>query len=640
MTKTERALDLICLGRAAVDLYGEQIGAPLQDVDTFTKSLGGCAANVAVGASRQGLRTAMLTRVGDEQMGRFVTATLHKEGVHTGAVSVDPERLTGLVLLSIRDVANFPLIFYRTDCADMALRAQHVDPDFIASSRALLLTGTHLSTEGVRAASLSAAEAARAAGTQVVLDIDYRPVLWRLTGHGRGDERYVPSSAVTEVLQDVLPMCDLVVGTEEELHIAGGSDDTLAALRAVRDLTSAPIVLKRGHQGCIVYEGAIPEALESGTVGEAFEVDVLNVLGAGDAFLSGFLRGWLQGEGFEAAARYGNACGALVVSRHACAPAIPTRQELDDYLDRPSRKARIDQDPRLDRLHWVTTRPKPPQALCVLAFDHRRQLEDLVDSLELPRSKIAPLKRVIVQGAARACQQAGLSVPGVIVDGQYGQAVLDSCTGPQWWVARPIEQSADPGLAFEGDPNVELELRSWPSDQVVKCLVHPVVTDAALRTWQDARLVRLFRACQKMQRRLLIEVLPRARPGAPVDPELLPEVLERLYDLGIQPDWWKLPPPKDDDIWRQLDALIAARDPHCHGVLVLGLAAPQAVVSHSLERAGAHALCRGFAVGRTIFFEPAKQWLTERIDDEALIEAVASSLQALIEAFRRGRQAG
>lgn len=640
MTKTEPLFDLICLGRAAVDLYGEQIGSPLEDVSSFSKSLGGCAANIAVGAARQGLKTAMLTRVGDEHMGRFVQAELHSEGVDTRCVSIDSERLTGLVLLSIRDKAHFPLVFYREDCADMALSVEHVDPEFIASARALLLTGTHLSTPGVRAASQAAVVAAKKAGTKVVLDVDYRPVLWRLTGPGRGEDRYVPSAAVTAVLQDLLPDCDLIVGTEEEIQIAGGAQVLAQALKNIRRLSDAPIVLKRGSKGCTVFDGPILPDLTGGIEGEVFEVEVLNVLGAGDAFMAGFLRGWLQDDSFEVAACFGNACGALVVSRHACAPAIPTRLELDTYLERPSPRGRIDQDQGLERLHWVQTRAPVPQELCVLAFDHRRQFESLVEDLGLSFDTIAPLKSLIADGAARAAARHGLLNPGVIVDAQYGRAVLDRVSGfgGSWWIARAIELSGDTCLGYIGDPNVELELRAWPSTHVVKCLIHPVLSDAALTKWQQARIVRLARACRRLQRSLMLEILPKATAGGAVDSELSVPVMQSLYDLGVQPELWKLPAPQHDEGWRSLSAVIEANDPYCQGVLVLGLHADEAALTESIGCAAAHPICRGFAVGRTIFFEPARSWLSGSSSSEDLVAAVAQRFGTMIEAFRGGKE--
>ena len=234
-----RRFDVICMGRAAVDLYGEQIGSRLEDMLTFTKYLGGSPANTSVGAARLGLKPAMLTRVGDEHHGRFVRETLMAEGVDVSHVTTDAKRLTALVFLGIQDKETFPLIFYRDNCADMAVSPDDFDADFIASSKALLLSGTHLSQPMTYESCRKAMTLAKAAGTRVVLDIDYRPVLWGLTSPGMGEQRFVPSSEVSAHLQTVIGQCDLVVGTEEEIHIAGGSTDTLSALRRLRELTAA-----------------------------------------------------------------------------------------------------------------------------------------------------------------------------------------------------------------------------------------------------------------------------------------------------------------------------------------------------------------------------------------------------------------
>eukprot|EP01136_Pigoraptor_vietnamica_P010690 Opistho-1_new@48631 len=192
-----RAFDVICMGRAAVDLYGEQIGGRLEDMQSFTKYLGGSPANTAVGVARLGLRPAMLTRVGDEHNGRFVRETLSAEGVDVSHVRTDPKRLTALVFLGIQDQETFPLVFYRDNCADMGISAEDVDAAFIASSLALLLSGTHLSQPSTYDACRKAITLARQAGTRVVLDIDYRPVLWGLTSPGMGEQRFVPSGEVS-----------------------------------------------------------------------------------------------------------------------------------------------------------------------------------------------------------------------------------------------------------------------------------------------------------------------------------------------------------------------------------------------------------------------------------------------------------
>jgi len=234
-----RELDVITIGRASVDLYGQQIGGRLEDMASFAKSVGGSPTNIAIGAARLGLRTGLITRVGREQFGSFILEQLAREGVATRGVTVDPERLTALAILGVKSDHEFPLLFYRDNCADMALCEADVDPAYVASSGALQISGTHLTRDGVRAASLKAVAAARAAGRKVAFDIDYRPNLWGLGGHDSGAERYRESEAVTAVLQTVIADCDLIVGTEEEIHIAGGSRDSHEALCNLRAGSSA-----------------------------------------------------------------------------------------------------------------------------------------------------------------------------------------------------------------------------------------------------------------------------------------------------------------------------------------------------------------------------------------------------------------
>jgi 5-dehydro-2-deoxygluconokinase len=178
MNAAVKRLDVICIGRVAVDLYAQQIGSRLEDVASFAKYLGGSSGNVAFGTAIQGLKSAMLARVGDEHNGRFLRETLNRAGVDTEYLITDKSRLTALVMLGIKDQETFPLIFYRDNCADMALTPDDISEEYIASSRALAVTGTHLSHANTRAAVLKALEYARRHGLRTALDIDYRPVLW------------------------------------------------------------------------------------------------------------------------------------------------------------------------------------------------------------------------------------------------------------------------------------------------------------------------------------------------------------------------------------------------------------------------------------------------------------------------------
>jgi len=329
---TGRALDVVCLGRFAVDFYAQQIGARLEDVTSFAKYLGGSSANTAFGCARLGLKAGLISRIGDDANGHFLVETIAREGCDTSHVSVDPTRLTGAVVLGIKDKDTFPLIFMRENCADMAIAEDDVEEAYIAGARALLITGTHFSTAYINRISNLALDRARRNDVRTVLDIDYRPVLWGLTRRGDGETRFIASDGVTAHLQSILPKIDLAIGTIEEFNIAGGSTDIIASLRKVRALTAATLVVKRGPMGCAVIDGAIPASLDDAFNGRGVEVEVLNVLGAGDAFSAGFLSGWVRGEDYDACTRYANACGALVVSRHGCSPAMPTRAELDHFL--------------------------------------------------------------------------------------------------------------------------------------------------------------------------------------------------------------------------------------------------------------------------------------------------------------------
>ena len=199
MTKT---LDLITIGRSSVDLYGAQIGGCLEDMGSFNKHLGGSPTNIAAGTARLGLRSALITRVGDEHMGRFIREELEREGVDTDGVTTDPERLTALMLLGIRDQEQFPLIFYRENCADMALHEDDIDPGFIARAHAVVATGTHLSHPRTEAAVLKALKLARENGAQTALDIDYRPNLWGLSGNRNELHAVIPPKANRKVQRD------------------------------------------------------------------------------------------------------------------------------------------------------------------------------------------------------------------------------------------------------------------------------------------------------------------------------------------------------------------------------------------------------------------------------------------------------
>ena len=621
--------DVITIGRSSVDLYGAQVGGRLEEMGSFNKYIGGSPTNIACGTARLGLKSAIITAVGNEHMGRFIKEQLQKEGVSIQGVKTDPERLTALVLLGIRDNEQFPLIFYRENCADMGLTPEDIDAHFIASASCICATGTHLSHSQVEAATLKALRIARENKIKTALDIDYRPNLWGVAGHGEGESRFVESEQVTKKLQSTLGLFDLIVGTEEEFHIAGGTIDTIEALRNVRKISNATLICKRGPMGAAAFEGEIPDSLDEGQTGPGFKIDVFNVLGAGDGFMSGLLRGWLTGKQWPVALTYANACGALAVSRHGCTPAYPSWDELQFFLNRGIINTELRNDPELAQIHWSTNRPNRQNPLekpsvRIFAFDHRSQMQDIDGATP---TKIALFKKLCLQAAIQiSAHNDGF---GILCDERLGKETLYQASDYNLWIGRPAELPGSHPLRFE--PQIGLDcggLAEWPRNHIVKCLcfAHPD-DEAAMWDVQLEQLLRLYTASRRNNLEFLLEIIP-SKIGK-VNDETTAQVMRRFYAAGIFPDWWKLEPTNSQSAWQNITQLIQQNDPHIQGIVILGLEASEEVLAHSFSVAAQQPFVRGFAVGRTIFAESAKSWMSGKIDDSQAIREMSQKFKRL-----------
>ena len=623
---SEPRLDVITIGRSSVDLYGSQVGGRLEDMASFSKAVGGSPTNIAIGAARLGLKSGLITRVGDEHMGRFIREQCMREGVDPSGIHTDATRLTSLVILGIRDDKTFPLIFYRDNCADSALDESDIDEAFIASAKAIVVTGTHFARAQNAAAQRLAMQFARKHGRKIAFDIDYRPNLWGLAGHGAGEERYIKSDQVSEHLKGILPDCDLIVGTEEELMIAGGVDDPYGALKAVRGLSQATIVMKRGPMGCVVFTGPIPPSIEDGIKGPGFPVEVYNVLGAGDAFMSGLLRGWLRDEPLETCCAYANAGGAFAVSRLLCSAEYLTWTELQHFLRVGSPHRALRHDATLNHIHWATTRSAQAPGIKALAIDHRAQLEKIADDCGAPRERISVFKRLAVDAAAAVAQ--GRPGFGMLLDGKYGRDALFRAVDHNFWIGRPVEAPGSRPLDFEDGGSLAAKLLEWPLAHTIKCLCFYHPGDAAeMKARQDRELLRVHDAARSLGRELLIEII--AGKNGPIHDRTVADVLAHLYALGIRPDWWKLEAQATLTAWNEIAGVIGANDAWCRGIMLLGLEAPEAELARAFVIARQCGLVKGFAVGRTIFVAPARDWMAGKIGDSEATRQMAGAFARL-----------
>jgi 5-dehydro-2-deoxygluconokinase len=609
-------LDVITIGRCSVDLYGQQIGGPLEDVSTFRKAVGGCPANIAIGVARLGLKVGFISRVGDEQMGRFILAELEREGVDTVGVRVDRERLTALVILGVRDDKSFPMIFVRENCADAALEEHDIDDDFVASASAIVVTGTHLAKPNTDAAQRKAIRIAKSHGRRVVFDVDYRPNLWGLAGHSAGAERYIRSDTVTAHLQAILGDCDLIVGTDEEIRILGGSEFTLEALGKIRTLSPATIVLKRGPMGCTVFAEAIPACIEDGISGPGFPVEVYNVLGAGDAFMSGFLSGWLRSEPLERCCSYANACGAIAVSRLMCSAEYPTSAELAHFLEHGSAHGALRKDLGLSHIHHATTRRPTAAHLRILAIDHGGQsLESVARELGADPMRIPHCNRLAVEAVAEmAVRRPGF---GVFLDGELDRDALFRAADLDLWIARRFPHGRPDALA--------LNPLEWPVTQIVRVVANARGDGRTSIGAQLAEIQRVAALCLAQGRELLIEALP---PGE----QSISNFLATLYEIGVKPDWWLIEALRDQEGWRGAADTVATHDSYCRGFIV---ASPSGEDQDDLAHTAVHPMVKGFVAGGALFRPAIGDWLSGRTNDATARRAIARTFGERVEAWDR-----
>ncbi len=307
-------LDVLTMGRVGVDIYPLQIGVGLEDVQTFGKYLGGTATNVAVAAARYGRRSAVITRTGDDPFGRFVHRALAGYGVEDRFVTAVPDLPTPVTFCEIFPPDDFPLYFYRYPKApDLEITPEDLDYEAIRTAGVFWVTVTGLSVEPSRSATLAALEARGRAGI-TVLDLDWRPMFW-------------PSPAAARpLIQAALQHVTVAVGNLEECETAVGEREPVAAAKALRDLGVDLAVVKQGPRGVLAVD-------PTGSVEVApVPVEVVNGLGAGDAFGGALCHGLLAGWETARIMRFANAAGAIVASRLACSAAMPTAAEVEAVL--------------------------------------------------------------------------------------------------------------------------------------------------------------------------------------------------------------------------------------------------------------------------------------------------------------------
>jgi len=321
-----KTYDFAAIGRLCIDLNANEINRPMEETRTFTKYVGGSPANICIGMSRLGLRTAFIGKIANDQMGRYIQSYLTENGIDTRNVVVDRTgAVTGLAFTEIKSPTDCSILMYRDNAADLLLSPSEVSEALLADTKLFLISGTALAQSPSREAVLQSLTYARKHGAVVAFDLDYRPYTWK-----SDEETAVYYSLAAE-------KCDILIGTREEFDrmerfdANPARDDRVTASKWF-DSRASLVVIKHGQAGSIAYakDGSSHRA-------KSYPAKVVKTFGAGDSYAAAFLYGLMQGWSIERSMEYGSAAACIVISSHSCSDAMPRAAEIQEYIERCER---------------------------------------------------------------------------------------------------------------------------------------------------------------------------------------------------------------------------------------------------------------------------------------------------------------
>lgn len=321
-----KPLDFVAIGRLCIDLNANEINRPMEETVTFTKYVGGSPANITIGMARLGLKTAFIGKIANDQMGRFINDYLRRNNIETTNVVTDHTgAVTGLAFTEIKSPTDCSILMYRDNVADLKLTPGEVREDVIARTKVLLISGTALAKSPSREAVFQALSYAKKHGAVIAFDLDFRPYTWNSP-----EETAVYYNLAAE-------KCDIILGTREEFDLMERFDhnpersDRVTAAKWF-DHSAKIVIIKHGKEGSIAYtrDGV-------GHRAKSFPAKVVKTFGAGDSYAAGFLYGIMQGWTIEKSMEFGSAAACIVISSHSCSDAMPTAEQVHDYIERCNR---------------------------------------------------------------------------------------------------------------------------------------------------------------------------------------------------------------------------------------------------------------------------------------------------------------
>jgi len=594
-----KEFDLICLGCVAVDLYAEQLYCDLSEVQTYRQYLGGSCANVAVGAARLGLKTVVVSRVGQDALGHFIRKELSGYNVDTRWLKISDKHKTSLMLLSINPPDKFTQLNYRDNCADLHLLERDCEEALFNQARALFISGENFATVQMRNVSQYAIQLAKNAEQKVILDVSYVEESW-----SEASKR-----SVSEHYQFFLSQCDVIIATENELSIVIGKLSVDAALRKLRELTSAIVLLKQEGQSCIVFDvnSLIPVTIPG------YETKILNTLGAGDAFVSGFISGYLSGCDIVDSSKRANAACALIVTKHSCAPEMPELGEIEKLI-LPDTISKID---IFSRTQKHRQKNESSMSLCMLAFDHRYYFKE---NNELTNEKIQAFKELIYASFLKSdAHRLNRDIQsGVIVDDAFSINTLREESDSI--ICVPIESANTQFLSWSNQRDLYSQILHRPKRWWVKVKVK-LESDMSIAQLehQVIMLSHLQEVCDSLDRTLVLDLATTNVLWA----------MKYIFQHSITPTWWKISAEYDHVTWKRIETLTGCYQQTPKIMVLGGDVNGYNSLKNNFAQAKHCSWVRGFAIGRNIFWSAFLQWSAGEINDDQAIDSVTREYDKL-----------
>lgn len=584
----DKQFDLICLGEVAVELYVEQLYCDLSEAQTYRQYLGGSCANVAVGVSRLGLNTVLVSRVGQDPLGSFLRAELMKHKVDTRWLKISDKYKTGLMLQSLNSEDKRSKLYYKDESADKKLLESDCEEDLFNSAKALYINGNSLINANMRNVSQYAIQLAKAAGQKIIFDIRYTPEFWS------SDEQ----RNITEHYKFIVADCDVIIIDHDDISVLGFiTSENL--INELRPLTSAIILLKNTDGSCTAYA---TDSIAPITVSN-YKVEVLNKTGKEDAFASGFISSYLQEDSLEESVRKANASAAIITTRHGCAPEMPTIDEINK-LTEPDIVSKMD-------LFAKVRKKENKGNTCLLAFDQRYYFAPKNDK---EKKQIQDFKKILYSGFMNSQTHrleknitSGLIVDDCIPENELREEVESI-------ICMPIESSNTQLLTWINNRELYSQILHRPKRWWVKVFVKigPNMSADAL-DHQIAMLTELQEVCHELDRTLLIDLATTNVLWS----------MRYIFQNNIMPHWWKLPSEYDYITWKKIETLAGYYQDNPRIMIIGG----DVVSSHDLKSSFAIAKecawVEGFAIGRNIFLDIFTQWSNGVIDSEKAIEKLS-----------------